>query len=117
MKLPGAERAVVDIRKLRDYCFDLTNPKGGGKARVFAVSLGVTHEDAEFLQQALLNAAADNVCAAGEADEFGQRYTLDFMLRTAHGKRRVRSGWMVRHGENFPRLTTCFVIKSSASET
>ena len=115
MKLPNADRAVADIRKLRDYCLDPANPKGRGKARVFSAALGITRNEAEFLRQALLRAATENVCVAGEADEFGQRYTLDFFLETAKGRKRVRSGWIVRHGEDFPRLTTCFVLKSSTN--
>ena len=115
MKLPNADRAVADIRKLRDYCLDPANPKGRGKARVFASALGISQHHAEFLRRVLLTAAIENGCVAGEADEFGQRYTLDFFLETAKGRKRVRSGWIVRHGEDFPRLTTCFVLKSSTS--
>ena len=105
----------MDIRKLRDYCLDPANPKGRGKARVFASALGITRIEAEFLRRTLLAAADGNPCVAGEADEYGRRYTLDFALETAVGRRRIRSGWIVRHGEDFPRLTTCFVLKSSAS--
>jgi len=31
MKLPNGTRAVVDIRKLRDYCLDPHSPKGRNK--------------------------------------------------------------------------------------
>lgn len=112
MKLPNAKQAVADIRKLRNYCLDPASPKGGSKARVFAAMLGLTQADAEFLRDALLRAAREETATAGEADDFGQRYTVDFVLSTAGGRRRVRSGWIVRHGEDFPRLTTCFVLKS-----
>jgi len=36
MKLPEAERAVVDIAKLRDYCLSPFHPLGRHKARIFA---------------------------------------------------------------------------------
>jgi len=39
MKLLGAERVIVDINKLRDYCLSLIHPRCGDKARVFASSL------------------------------------------------------------------------------
>ena len=112
MKLPNSERAIVDIRKLRDYCLDPASPKGRSKARVFAATLGLTQRDAGFLRDALLAAARDQSCVAGETDDFGKRYTMDFVIETAAGQKRVRSGWIVRHEENFPRLTTCFVLKS-----
>lgn len=35
MKLPNAERAVVDVRKLRNYCLNAEHPRGQHKARVF----------------------------------------------------------------------------------
>ena len=44
-------------------------------------------------------------------DRAGVLNVIDFRLRTAHGETTVRSGWIVRVGEDFPRLTTCFVKK------
>ncbi len=49
MRLPNAERAVVDIAKLRDYCLNFEHPRGRHKARVFAAALGLTTADAEML--------------------------------------------------------------------
>ena len=57
MRLPNAERAVVDIEKLRDYCLSGEHPRGRHKARVFAAALGLTADHAEFLRDALLDAA------------------------------------------------------------
>lgn len=114
MKLPHSDRAVVDIRKLSDYCLNPDNPKGHNKARVFASALGLTRRDAGFLRRALLAAASERDAIPGEADHYGQRYTVDFPLETATDRRQVRSGWMVRHGEDFPRLTTCYVITAKA---
>ena len=112
MKLPNANDAVVDICELRNYCLDPASPKGRSKARVFASTLGMNQGDAEMLRRALLLAAREETAVAGETDDFGGRYTLDFTLETKAGRRRVRSGWIIRHDENFPRLTTCFVLKS-----
>jgi hypothetical protein len=115
MKLPNADRAVVDIRKLRDYCLDPNSPKGRNKARVFKAVLGLTRADADFLRRQLLVAARASDCQPGEADDYGQRYTVDFPLEIAARRRQVRSGWIVRHNENFPRWTTCYVIISKPS--
>ena len=36
--LPKGERAIVDLRKLRDYCLNLDGARGRHKARVFATA-------------------------------------------------------------------------------
>ncbi|MBM3853463.1 MAG: hypothetical protein FJ399_09935 [Verrucomicrobia bacterium] len=113
MKLPNANQAVVDIRKLRDYCLNPASPRGQTKARVFASALGLRRSDAEELRTQLLRAATERECEPGETDAFGQRYTLDFVVATRSGRAWVRSGWIVRTGEDFPRLTTCYVIVRS----
>ena len=54
MRIPHAENATVDIRKLRDYCMNPLHPEGKHKARLFAAALGMTAADAEPLRDALL---------------------------------------------------------------
>ncbi len=54
MKIPNADKAVVDIRKLREYCLSMDHPRGKHKARVFRTVLGLTANDAEELQKTLL---------------------------------------------------------------
>ena len=68
-------------------------------------------EDAEELRAALLAAARDEDADAAEADEYGERYVLDFALRRGGREARVRSAWIMRKGENFPRLTSCYVLQ------
>ncbi len=110
MKLPGGERAVVDIGKLRDYCLSSTHPRGRHKARVFRTRLGLTEADATFLHGHLLKAARDGEAELANRDEYGQRYVLDFQLSGPAGEGTVRSSWMVLTREDFPRFTTCFVL-------
>ena len=110
MRLPNPENAAVDVRKLRDYCLNPEHPRGRHKARVFSDALGLGVDDAEDLREALLSAARSEEAIAGEEDEYGERYVLDFEMRTAVGTATVRSGWIVRHGEDFPRLTSCYVV-------
>ena len=110
MKLPGGDNAIVEISKLRDYCLDPHHPRGRHKARVFLSALGLGEADAEFLRANLLEAARGGDAKPGEVDQFGARYTLDFLI--AHGDRdaMVRSTWIVLQGEATPRLTSCFVL-------
>ncbi|MGA2181730.1 MAG: DUF6883 domain-containing protein [Bryobacteraceae bacterium] len=110
MKLPGGEQAVVDIVKLHDYCLNPLHPSGRHKARVFAAALGLTRADSGFLREELLRAAREADAAVGDKDQYGERYTIDFGLARGAHLAMVRSTWIVRRGEGFPRLTSCFVL-------
>ena len=110
MKLPNPERAVVEIAKLRDYCLNPRHARGRFKARVFASALGLGIEHADLLRRALLDAALTAEATLGERDDFGQRYVLDFEMAGPRGRATVRSCWIVLAREDFPRLTTCYVL-------
>src|SRR4051812_39378697 len=43
------------------------------------------------------------------ADQFGDRYVLEFEIEGPQGRGIVRSTWIVRRGERAPRLTSCVV--------
>ncbi len=112
MRLPNPEKATIDLTKLRDYCLNALHPRGRHKARVFATKLGMAAPHAEALRDQLLLAARTNELASlGEKDGFGQRYVLDFELTgPTTSKGMVRSIWIVRTNEDFPRLTTCYLL-------
>ena len=111
MRLPGGERAVVELAKLTDYCLDQTHPRGRHKARVFAARVGFTRAEAGLLRAELLRAAAIATTAAeGVADGHGHRFVLDLEVTGPKGTGTVRSGWIVRAGEDFPRLTSCYLL-------
>lgn len=110
MKVPGAEQAVVDIAKLRDYCLNPFHPRGRHKAHVFSSALGLTSADADFLREELLRAARDSDAVEGAADGYGQRYTIDFELTWNARRAAVRSAWIIRRGETFPRILSCYVL-------
>ena len=109
MKLPNGDRAFVDIVKLRDYCLNDDHPRGKHKAKVFRSALGLTMEHADELRVALVDAARIIDVLSGLADEFGQRYVLDFIFVGPTGQALVRSTWIIRKGEDYPRLTSCYV--------
>ena len=110
MKLPNAERAFVDVQKLRDYCLDANHPRGQHKARLFKRALGWTAEHAEEVRQRLLEAVLLEDAAFLGADDYGQRFALDFVVQGTGGVATVRSLWMIRQGENFPRFISCYVL-------
>jgi hypothetical protein len=110
MIVPNAENAVVDIGKLQDYCLSLNHAIGKHKARVFAVALDLTIENAEELSEALLIAVKTKDARIGKFDKFGQRYSVDFIMERSDKRATVRSGWIIETNSSFPHLTTCFVL-------
>jgi len=110
--LPNAEHAFINLRKLAEYCLDPTHPVGLHKAVVFEAALGFTMDDVGALRDLLLDAVLRYEAAVGRLDEFGQRYAVDFPVSTAVGSAVIRSAWIIRTGEDFPRLTTCFVLNN-----
>ena len=110
MKLPNGERAIVELGKLRDYCLSLDHPRGRHKARVFQRVLGLTPAHAGELKDALMRAAVHGDAIEGETDRFGRRYLIDFEFRGPRKAALIRSGWIIRKGEDFPRFATCYVL-------
>jgi len=110
MHLPNADRAVVDIAKLRDYCLSTTHPRGRHKARIFGASLGMTAADAAELRDAILAAVLHVDAIETDSDAFGRRFVVDFALAHRGRTAEIRTAWIVRRGEEFPRLTSCYVL-------
>lgn len=109
MRLPGGDRAIVDRMKLVEYCLNPEHPRGKHKARVFATALGFTAENADELQAALLTAAATEDAKPTFSDRCGARYMIDFEISNRRGTAVVKSLWILPHGQQSPRLTSCYV--------
>jgi hypothetical protein len=110
MKVPNGQFAFIDMAKLRDYSLSPQHPEGKHKARVFQAALGLGLDDAEWLRDELLKAVANLPCTPGRLTVYGQRYILDFRAER-HGKSALlRSIWIVRRGEESPRLVSCYVL-------
>ncbi len=110
MKLPNGERADLGT-KLEDYSLNPSHRDGRHKARVFAAVLGITLDNRQVLKDALLHAAATSDAAESRGDNgFGEVFLLRFPLTTKQNTATVLSVWIVRHGEDFPRLATCYIV-------
>jgi hypothetical protein len=72
--------------------------------------LGLNQADSGVLREYLARAAQTHEAQAAESDEFGDRYIGDFDCVHKGRGAVVRSGWIVLRSEDFPRLTTCFVL-------
>lgn len=109
MHIPNPERAVVDIVKLRDYCLNSNHPRGRHKARLFIAALGIQAEDAAELRELFLLGIHHSDATAGISDTYGDRYTVDIPVARLGRSAIVRTAWIIKRGEDFPRLTSCFV--------
>ena len=110
MRIPNAENAVVDLRKLRDYCLNSEHSTGKHKARLFRSLLGMTAENADELRKILLLVVRTEPVKLGRLDTFGQRYTLDFTLKWQNKSAVIRSGWIIEANSQIPRLTSCYPL-------
>jgi len=114
VRLPNAENAVIDVAKLRDYSLNPSHFKGKHKAYVFLKALDLDSNDAEELRQIILKAILEADAIDGQPTQYGRRFVVDFRLSWSKESvtriALVRTAWIVRIDEDFPRLTTCFVL-------
>jgi hypothetical protein len=110
VKIPHGDRAEVSLRKLRDYCLNPLHDEGKHKARVFSSVLGMTAADAEALRGFLLEAVRAQEAQLGYLDAYGQRYAVDLQVEWRGKRAIIRSGWILEHGSDVPRLTSCYVL-------
>ena len=110
MKLPNPEQAIIDEEKLSGYCLNPSHSDGQHKARVFQSALGIGLDDADELRTALMQAIQTTDAVLDKRNPYGQKYRVDFLMVREDKQAMVRSVWLVRDEENFPRLVTCFVL-------
>jgi nicotinamidase-related amidase len=109
LPLPGADRAIIDRRKVTDYALNPEHPVGGNKAKVFESALGFKKDNADDLIAQLKSGVKNNPAIEGKLDQFGQRYTMDIPVSGPTGSGVVRTGWIYKVGSYVPELTTLFV--------
>jgi Domain of unknown function (DUF4926) len=90
-RMPGGERAIVDIRKLEHYCLNALHARGRHKARVFLRVLGLDASSASWFREALLDAARTGEGTKAAVDEFGSRWQIDLTLTRSGRTAVVRS--------------------------
>jgi hypothetical protein len=69
--------------------------------------------DAESLKQAILEAVLTNDAYEQNTTNYGRRFVVDFELERGVGmvlyKAMVRTSWIIKNDQDFPRLTTCLI--------
>ena len=108
MKLPAAERAVIEPAKIRDYLLWTSHPVGRFKAPFFA-SLGYTSANWRSLDEDLRDLAISDDAKLGKDSPYGQKYEIRGTLRGPSGKSAgVLTVWIVLFGGDVPQFVTAF---------
>jgi len=72
--------------------------------------LGLTAADAPMRREKLLKIVQTHEAVESTLIVYGRRYVIDFEMSTEAGAATVRSAWIIRKDETFPRLTSCYVL-------
>jgi hypothetical protein len=108
MRLPNAEEAIIEEKKIRDYLLSFSHPIGRFKAAIF-LHLGYNSEnwrqlEIDFREQHL-------PCEAEEigTNRYGTKYKIEAPLKGPNGKAiEMTSIWVIEDGEDRPRLVTVY---------
>lgn len=111
MKLPNAERAVIEREKIVGYLLNPAHRYGASKARFFS-SFGFTAGRWLDLAEALLRHGQTGGVQRTRETGFGPRYEVEGPLLAADGRTpRVRSVWQLDTGAVAPRLITAYSVE------
>src|SRR5271168_2092712 len=80
-RLLHSDAAILDIRKIEDYCLSPSHPRGRHKARVFREALDIRRSDAAWLRDVLLKAARSSAAEQFATDGWGTHWRLDVTVR------------------------------------
>lgn len=113
MKLPNAERAVVEQSKITEYLLNPQHRLGGSKARFFA-QFGFRPEEWMVLADALREHGGQFEVSKVKETGFGPRYEVEGELLCPDGRRpHVRTVWQMDKGQIAPRLITAYPLEES----
>jgi hypothetical protein len=108
VRIPHADRAVIDPRKLRDYLLSRSHPLGRHKARFFQ-ALGYGPANWARLDRDLRFQHLTTHVARVSHTRHGTVYEIRAILRGPSGTSAgLVSVWIVRRGEAHPNLVTAY---------
>jgi hypothetical protein len=110
MQLPNPDQALIPFEKLEGYSLNPNHPEGRHKAIVFRSALDIGLEEAEELRLALQRSISTDDILLVAQTLYGRKYRIDFEMTRAEKQAIIRSVWIVRQNEDFPRLVTCYIL-------
>ena len=111
MKLPNADKLVVEREKIADYLLNPAHPDNGGKAAFFE-ELGFRRAEWQTLARALQTLADQTEVTQSLKSPHGQKYVIVGRIESPTGKSaRVQTIWIVDKGLEAARLVTAYPRK------
>ena len=111
MKLPNADKAVVEREKVQDYLLDSVHPDNGGKAQFFE-RLGFRQSEWKILADAFLAFAHKAEVTHSMKSPHGQKYVIVGRIKSPNGKTAsVQTIWIMDKSLNVARLVTAYPRK------
>lgn len=105
-RIPHAEEARIDARKLREYVLNPGHESGRFKA-IFFAQMGYQAADWERLEHDIRAQHLAQNALPGQPSPYGVKYTITAPLTGPTGEERwVTTVWIVRHGEDRADLVT-----------
>ena len=107
MQIPGADLAVVEPAKVRDYLLSREHPIGRFKAHVFAAA-GYQSENWTILQRDLQGIVRSADAVLMRSEPYGQLFEIRAILQGPEGTLPVLTVRILRTGESVPRFVTAY---------
>ncbi|HYN79311.1 MAG TPA: hypothetical protein VES73_16125 [Lamprocystis sp. (in: g-proteobacteria)] len=108
MKLPNADSAIIERKKVVEYLLALDHSSGRSKARFFT-GVGFNARRWQVLADALRKHAQDSTVTGTETSAYGQKYVVEGPLGCPGGRQHlIRSVWFITNGQIAPRLVTAY---------
>jgi len=105
-KLPKADQAWIEEKKITEYLLQSTHPVGGAKAKFFHAR-GFSSAEWESFADALRHHAKHNPISRIKTTPFATNYSLDCNLPTPDKSNScIRTVWEIRPEDSRPRLIT-----------
>ena len=108
MKLPNADKSVIERAKIVDYLLNAAHPDNGGKAKFFE-EMGFRREKWEALALALRTLAVETNVAQSFNSAHGEKHVVIGSITSPRGKSAMlKTIWIVDSGLETARLVTAY---------
>jgi hypothetical protein len=106
-RLPAADSALVEDKKVRDYLLNPDNQDNKGEAALFQ-AFGFTRDAWDILRNTLRAHPLQNEIAETSQSPHGIKYVVQCTARTPDGRNpRITTVWIIE-GNRPPRLVTAY---------
>ncbi len=111
MKLPDADRVIVDESKVVDYLLSERHPDGRAKAAFFS-AFGFRAQRWRTFARALRAQGASGEVTGMSESGYGTRYNVDGVIETPDRRNpQVRTVWIIDSERRAPRLITAHPLR------